>query len=192
LAERTPPGQTLTEKWPVLHYASVPHVDLGSWRLRIRGLCETPLALDWPALRALPAVQVSSDFHCVTSWSRLDNHWEGVRFSTLAAAAGMASAARFAMLHGLDGYATNVPVAALLEDHALVAWSWEGRPLEPEHGGPLRMVLPKLYAWKSAKWLCSIELTAHDRRGFWEERGYHNHADPWREERYSYQETGEE
>jgi DMSO/TMAO reductase YedYZ molybdopterin-dependent catalytic subunit len=189
---RTPPGQTLTEKWPVLHYAAVPHADPATFRLRTRGLCEQPLELTWEQLRALPAVQRTSDFHCVTSWSRLDNTWEGVRFATLCDLTRPRAAATHCLLHCLDGYSTNVPLRTLREDDVLLAWSWQGQPLTPEHGGPLRMVVPMLYAWKSAKWLCAVEFLEHDRRGFWEERGYHNRADPWREERYSYQETGDE
>jgi len=191
-ADRTPPGQILTEKWPVLHYASVPPVKLAQWRFRMSGLVEQPLDLGWQEFRALPAVSLTSDFHCVTTWSRLDNTWEGVRFQSLLERTPPRPAARHVMVRALDGYATNVPLLTLLEDDVLLAWSWNGKPLEAEHGGPLRLVVPRLYGWKSAKWVCSVELMEHDRRGFWEERGYHNRADPWREERYSYQETGDE
>jgi len=190
--ERTPPGQTLTDKWPVLHYASVPHPDMAQWRFRTKGLVARPLELSWEQFRALPRVTLTSDFHCVTAWSRLDNTWEGVRFSTIVAETRPQASAKHCLLHGLDGYTTNLPLRALTDDDVLFAWSWQGKALEPEHGGPLRLVVPKLYAWKSAKWVCAVEFLEHDRRGFWEERGYHNRANPWREERYSYQETGEE
>jgi DMSO/TMAO reductase YedYZ molybdopterin-dependent catalytic subunit len=191
-AERCPPGQTLTEKWPVLHYAGVPAIDLVAWRFRTSGLVERPLDLAWHAFRALPTVRTVTDFHCVTSWSRLDNHWEGVAARTVLERTGVRPSATHVLVHGLDGYATNLPLAALTDDDVLFAWEWEGRPLEPEHGAPLRLIVPKRYAWKSAKWVSAVELLPRDRRGFWEERGYHNRADPWREERFSYQETGDE
>jgi DMSO/TMAO reductase YedYZ molybdopterin-dependent catalytic subunit len=188
-AERTPPGQTLTEKWPVLHYADVPAVDEAAFRLKVFGLVDRPVEWSWAELRALPSVRLTSDFHCVTTWSRLDNVWEGVLFRTVAEQVGVQAAARHAMIHGSDGYYTNVPLERLLDEDVLFAWSHDGQPLSPEHGGPLRLVVPKLYAWKSAKWVSGVELVDQDRRGFWEERGYHNRGEPFAEERYSYQET---
>ena len=188
-ASRTPPGQTLTEKFPVLHYADVPTVDQSTFSLRTFGLVDRPLHLSFRELTALPTVTLTSDFHCVTTWSRLDNAWQGVRFQTIAAETGMKSSASHVMAHGSDGYSTNLPVATLMDDDVLVAWSHDGAPLGPEHGGPVRLVVPKLYAWKSAKWLCGLEFMANDKRGYWEERGYHNRADPFREERYSHQEV---
>jgi DMSO/TMAO reductase YedYZ molybdopterin-dependent catalytic subunit len=192
MEKRLPPGQTLTEKWPVLHYAAVPSVDLATWRFRTKGLVEHPLELDFQAFQKLPHIERKSDFHCVTTWSRLDNRWQGVSFRSVCEQTGPHPEARFVLLHALDGYTTNLPLDALLADDVLFAWSWEGKPLEPEHGGPLRLVVPALYAWKSAKWVIEVEFLSHNRRGFWEERGYHNRADPWREERYAYQETGDE
>jgi DMSO/TMAO reductase YedYZ molybdopterin-dependent catalytic subunit len=188
-AERTPPGQTLTEKWPVLHYADVPALDETKFRLKVFGLVDRPVEWSWAELRALPTVERTSDFHCVTTWSRLDNTWEGVLFRTVAERVGVQAAARHAMIHASDGYYTNVPLDWLLDEDVLFAWSHGGQPLCAEHGGPLRLVVPKLYAWKSAKWVSAVELMDQDRRGFWEERGYHNRGEPFSEERYSYQET---
>jgi DMSO/TMAO reductase YedYZ molybdopterin-dependent catalytic subunit len=190
--DRLPPGQTRTEKWPVLHYAAVPPVDSAAWRFRTKGLCERPLELDFQAFQELPRIERTSDFHCVTSWSRLDNRWEGVSFRTICELSRVMPEARFVLLHALDGYTTNLPLEALLADDVLFALSFEGRPLTPEHGGPLRLVIPALYAWKSAKWVIEVEFLSHDRRGFWEERGYHNRANPWREERYAFEESGDE
>jgi DMSO/TMAO reductase YedYZ molybdopterin-dependent catalytic subunit len=187
--ERTPPGQTLTTKWPVLHYAEVPQVTAASFRFKVSGLVERPVEWTWDELRALPCATVTSDFHCVTTWSRLDNAWQGVSFRTVAEAVGIQPAAKHCMVHSFDGYYTNVSLDWLRDDDVLFAWSHDGRPLEAIHGGPLRLVVPKLYAWKSAKWVSGLELMEHDRRGFWEERGYHNRGEPFAEERYSYQET---
>ncbi len=191
-AERTPPGQTLTVKWPVLHYSGVPAVSPDKFELRTSGEVERPLCLSFAELRALPSVTLTTDFHCVTTWSKLDNTWEGVRFRTIAEATGIKPAAKHVMAHSYDGYYTNVPLKWLLDDDVLVAWSHDGAPLTAEHGGPVRLVVPKLYAWKSAKWLSALEFMIDDKRGFWEERGYHNRGEPFAEERYSYQETGEE
>jgi DMSO/TMAO reductase YedYZ molybdopterin-dependent catalytic subunit len=189
IAERTPPGQTLTTKWPVLHYAEVPQVTDETFRLAVTGLVERPVTWTLAELRALPSVRLTSDFHCVTTWSRLDNTWEGVRFSTVAGEVQPKATARHVMFRSSDGYYTNVPMTWLLDEDVLFAWSHDGQPLTPEHGGPVRLVVPKLYAWKSAKWVCALEFMEHDRRGFWEERGYHNRGEPFAEERYSYQET---
>lgn len=188
-AERTPPGQTLTSKWPVLHYGEVPQVTHESFRFKVSGLVDRPVEWSWREFTALPSVNVTSDFHCVTTWSRLDNAWQGVAFKTVADAVGVQAGARHAMVHSFDGYYTNVALDWLRGDDVLFAWSHDGRPLEAIHGGPLRLVVPKLYAWKSAKWVSGLELLEHDRRGFWEERGYHNRGEPFAEERYSYQET---
>jgi DMSO/TMAO reductase YedYZ molybdopterin-dependent catalytic subunit len=187
--ERTPPGQTLTEKWPVLHYADVPRVTEESFRFKVWGLVDRPVEWTWREFVALPATRVTSDFHCVTTWSRLDNLWEGVLFSTVAERVGVQAAARHVMVHSSDGYYTNVGLDWLRDGDVLFAWSHDGRPLEAIHGGPLRLVVPKLYAWKSAKWVSGLEFMERDRRGFWEERGYHNRGEPFAEERYSYQET---
>ena len=189
LAERTPPGQTLTAKWPVLHYSTVPTVTPATFCFKVTGLVERPVQWGWDELQALPKVTLTSDFHCVTTWSRLDNRWEGVAFRTVAEAVGVRPAAQHVMVHSSDGYYTNVPMSWLMDDDVLLAWSHDGEPLTAEHGGPLRLVVPKLYAWKSAKWVSGLEFMERDRRGFWEERGYHNRGEPFAEERYSYQET---
>ena len=189
MSDRLPPGQTLTEKWPVLHYSDVPKVDLDQFRFKVWGKVERPVEWTWAELTSLPKVTVKSDFHCVTTWSKLDNAWEGVSWRTVAERVGIQG--RYTMIHSFDGYYTNVPVDWLDSDDVLFAWSHDGQPLTPEHGGPLRLVVPKLYAWKSAKWVSGVELLDRDRRGFWEERGYHNRGEPFAEERYSYQETEE-
>jgi DMSO/TMAO reductase YedYZ molybdopterin-dependent catalytic subunit len=188
-AERTPPGQTLTTKWPVLHYGEVPVVSEASFRFTVSGLVERPVAWTWSDFTSLPSVKLTSDFHCVTTWSRLDNVWEGVAFTTIAERVGVRPSARHVMVHGSDGYYTNVGLDWLRDDDVLFAWSHDGQALSAEHGGPLRLVVPKLYAWKSAKWVSGLEFMEQDRRGFWEERGYHNRGEPFAEERYSYQET---
>jgi DMSO/TMAO reductase YedYZ molybdopterin-dependent catalytic subunit len=189
LAARTPPGQTLTAKWPVLHYSGVPKLRLEDFELRTEGEVERPLRLSWKDLEALPRMVDTSDFHCVTTWSRLDNAWEGVSFRTIVELTGMKPSAKHVMAHSYDGYYTNVELSWLLDQDVMIAWAHDGKPLTPEHGGPVRLVVPKLYAWKSAKWLHKLEFMAQDRRGFWEERGYHNRGEPFAEERYSYQET---
>lgn len=189
MQERVPPGQTLTTKWPVLHYSDVPRVTEDSFRFKIFGAVEQPIEWTWAQFRALPKINLTSDFHCVTTWSKLDNAWEGVAFSEIVRRAGVKPSARFCMVHGSDGYYTNVSMEWLNDSDVLFAWSHDGQPLTPEHGGPLRLVVPKLYAWKSAKWVSALEFLETDRRGFWEERGYHNRGEPFAEERYSYQET---
>ncbi|MBL9009276.1 MAG: sulfite oxidase-like oxidoreductase [Myxococcales bacterium] len=192
LRHRVPPGQTLTQKWPVLHYSGIPmFMDMSKWQFRVFGEVDHPFSLSWDEFRSLPSVRRTSDFHCVTTWSRLDNRWEGVLFATLAERAKARPQARYAMLHSFDGYYTNVPLSWLMADDVLFAWSHDEKPLSEEHGGPLRLVVPKLYAWKSAKWVGGIEFMNENKRGFWEERGYHNRGEPFLEERYSYQETEE-
>lgn len=182
---RLPPGQMLTAGFPVLDLGIQPEIAHDHWTLRLYGLVARPLQLDWAALQALPPFDDVSDFHCVTHWSRFDVLWEGVRARDVIALAQPLPEAGFVTLHGSDGYTTNLPLAALLDDDVLIAHSVEGGPLSVEHGGPVRLVVPQRYAWKSAKWLCAIEFHAEDRPGYWEVRGYHNDADPWREERYS-------
>jgi DMSO/TMAO reductase YedYZ molybdopterin-dependent catalytic subunit len=183
--ERVPPGQYKTEKWPVLHYGSVPRVDLAKWTFRVFGLVEEPKELSWDEFRALPPVTITTDIHCVTAWSRLDVTFEGVRAKTVLDLAKVRPEAHFAMAHGEQGYETNVPLEYLLRDDALFAWKADGQDLTPDHGWPLRLVIPPLYFWKSAKWVRGIELMAKDRPGFWERNGYHMRGDPWTEERYS-------
>jgi DMSO/TMAO reductase YedYZ molybdopterin-dependent catalytic subunit len=182
---RIPPNQVRTRKWPVLDAYGTPHVDIEAWRFRVTGLVERPWEVDWPAFRSLPATRVFSDFHCVTRWSRLDNLWEGVSTRTIADIVGIDPRARYVLVRGLDnGFTTNLPLEAFLGEDALFAWSHDGEPLPADHGGPLRLVVPRLYAWKSAKWASGLEFLENDRAGFWENGGYHMKGDPWREERY--------
>ncbi|MFM7317600.1 MAG: sulfite oxidase-like oxidoreductase [bacterium] len=183
-SNRIPPGQFLTQKWPVLHAGSVPRIDLQKWQLQLFGLVEKAVALNWSELQAQPYVKIFADMHCVTRWSMLDNTWEGVSTRHLASLAGIKPEARYVIAHGAHGFTTNMPLADFLDEDCLVAWSRNGEALDPDHGWPLRLVIPKLYAWKSAKWLLGLEFSATDERGFWEQNGYHNHGDPWTEERF--------
>lgn len=182
---RLPPGQVRTRKWPVLDAFGTPRVDPDRWRFRVGGLVEREWEADWTTFRALPSVRVFADFHCVTRWSRLDNLWEGVATKTIADLVGVDPRARFVLVHGLDnGFTTNLPLDDFLGDDALFAWSHDDRPLAAEHGGPLRLVVPRLYAWKSAKWACGLTFLESDRAGYWEDGGYHMKGDPWLEQRY--------
>ena len=183
---RLPPGQYLTEKWPVLHAGGVPRVDLGSWRLRVTGEVEQEVELTWDELNALPRSSTTQDIHCVTRWSRFDTSFEGVHWRELAKLCRPKPTARFAIALAEHDFSANVPLAFLEDDEALLATHALGEPLTPDHGYPLRLVVPGKYFWKSAKWLKGIELTAVDRPGFWERYGYHNDADPWQEERYAF------
>lgn len=182
---RVPAGQTEVKNFPRLDLGIVPDLNLQNWRLRVFGLVENELNLDWAAFQSMHQVTEISDFHCVTRWSQLDMDWQGVLARDLLVMAQPKQAARFVTLHSYDGYTTNLPLEVLLDDDVIIAHSVLGAPLTPEHGGPVRLVVPKRYAWKSAKWLKAIELHEFDRPGFWEVRGYHNEADPWREERFS-------
>jgi DMSO/TMAO reductase YedYZ molybdopterin-dependent catalytic subunit len=183
--ERLPPGQWVTEKWPILHVGPVPRFDPGAWDFRVVGLVEEPLRLTWEAFAALPRIQRVSDIHCVTTWSRYDNRWGGVACRDILARARPKAEARFVLVYAENGYCTNLPLEQFAADDCLLATHHDGAPLTPEHGYPLRLVVPHLYFWKSAKWVRAIELTAEDRPGFWEVRGYSNTAEPWREDRYS-------
>ena len=185
-ADRLPPGQRLTADWPVLTYGSTPNIDLATWEFRIFGLVREEVRLDWDAFRALPQASDVSDIHCVTTWSRYDNRWDGVRFRDAMALAEVLPEATEVMFHCYGGYTTNVPLEALTGDGVLLAHSHDGKPLEREHGGPLRGVVPQLYFWKSAKWVRGIEFLPAVRPGFWEMYGYHIHGDPWKEERYAH------
>ena len=177
---RIPPGQARTRKWPVLHYGSVPSISHEDWRLEIGGLVETPLSFTWDEFRALPRVQVFSDFHCVTRWSRLGNVWEGVSTREILGRAGVKPEAEFALPLGYDnGWTTNLPLEFFLAEDALFADRHDGEPISADHGGPVRLVIPQLYAWKSAKWVKAVELAAEDRSGLWEQGGYHDRGDPW-------------
>ncbi len=184
---RIPPGQSQTTKWPVLDASGTPPIDLAKWRLDVFGLVEREISLTWEDFSALPTVEVFSDFHCVTRWSRLDNTWRGVATRTLLEMAGVKPEAKFVLLHAYDyGWTTNLPLADFLSDDALIATHHDGQPLTPEHGGPARAVVPLLYAWKSAKWIGAIEVTAQDQPGFWERNGYHMYGDPWKEQRFGW------
>lgn len=182
---RLPPGQVPTEKFPVLTYGGVPQIDLANWRLRVWGLVEEPLELTWEEFRQLPTQRQVCDVHCVTRWSKLDTIWEGVPFREIAKLVTPKPEARFVMQHAYGGYSTNLALADLLDDDVLLAFNYDDRPLEAEHGGPLRMLVPKFYFWKSAKWLRGLEFMAEDKAGFWETYGYHMRGDPWKEERFS-------
>jgi DMSO/TMAO reductase YedYZ molybdopterin-dependent catalytic subunit len=184
---RLPPGQHLTEKWPVLHAGDVPQYgDLATWTFRIFGEVEQELELSWDQFNELPRAANTQDIHCVTRWSRFDAQFEGVHWRELAALVRPKQSARFAIAHAEAGFTTNVPLAFLADENALLATHADGEPLTPEHGYPLRLVIPRKYFWKSAKWLRGIELRATDELGFWERYGYHNDADPWAEERYTF------
>ena len=182
---RLPPGQVRTEKWPVLHYGSVPRVDLARWDFRVFGEVERPQRWTWDEFKALTRVRVQSDIHCVTRWSRFDNLWEGVSIREVLQRAGRKPGAAFAVAHAEQGFTANLPLKELDQDDVLLADKHDGADLTPEHGWPLRLVVPRRYFWKSAKWIRAIELLPADRPGFWEQNGYHNEADPWREERFS-------
>jgi DMSO/TMAO reductase YedYZ molybdopterin-dependent catalytic subunit len=183
---RLPPGQYLTEKWPVLHAGSVPHTDLATWDFKVWGEVDEPLTLTWDELAALPTVEVTQDIHCVTRWSRFDTTFRGVPWSALKERIGQRPSARYAIAHAEQGFTANVPIAFLEAEGALLATHADGGPLTPDHGWPLRLVIPGKYFWKSAKWLRGIELSAGDKPGFWERYGYHNDADPFKEERYGF------
>jgi DMSO/TMAO reductase YedYZ molybdopterin-dependent catalytic subunit len=182
--DRLPPGQTLVKDWPVLDLGVQPDVSRDRWRLRVEGLVQAPLRLTLDEFLALPQAELVNDIHCVTQWSRYDNRWQGVRAAHLLDLARPTQAARFVSFSSYDGYTTNVRLEDFAEPEVLLAHSWEGKPLTRQHGGPVRVVLPKLYFWKSPKWVTRIEILGADRPGFWEVRGYHNNGDPWREERY--------
>jgi DMSO/TMAO reductase YedYZ molybdopterin-dependent catalytic subunit len=181
---RLPPGQALTLKWPVLHYGSVPHFDAERWDFQVRGLVETPLRLTWAEFNALPRSRVTSDFHCVTRWSRFDNHWEGVAFREVLGRVKLRPRAGYVLVRAEQGFTANVPLADLDRENVLFATHHDGAPLTPDHGFPLRLIVPHLYAWKSVKWVRGIELLDHDAPGFWEQNGYHMYGDPWREQRF--------
>jgi len=187
-ANRIPPGQSRTKKWPVLDASGPPRLRLEEWNLRILGLVNQPIRWNYEEFLHLPRVRVFSDFHCVTRWSRLGNTWEGVSTAELIRLAGGARPeAKFVIAHGFDrGFTTNLPLADFLAEDALIALNHDSEPISIEHGGPARLIVPRLYAWKSAKWISGIELVAKDEAGFWEANGYHMRGDPWAEERYGW------
>jgi len=183
---RLPPGQYLTEKWPVLHAGTVPQTDLSTWDFRIYGEVENPVTLSWGEFTALPSREITTDIHCVTRWSRFDTSFKGVHWSELAKLVRPKPSARFVVGHAEQDFTVNIPLSALEEPDALLAYEADGEPLTPAHGWPLRLVIPERYFWKSAKWLRGIELLARDEPGFWERLGYHIEADFSREERYGF------
>jgi DMSO/TMAO reductase YedYZ molybdopterin-dependent catalytic subunit len=186
--QRTPPGQQLTKKWPVLHYGSVPKVDPyhPDWRLRIFGLVDNEYELSYKEIREMPAIDVVCDMHCVTHWSKLDNTFTGVPTRALIERARAKPQAKYVMCHGEAGFTTNLPLENFLAEDSILAYQWEGEDITPDHGWPLRGLLPQLYLWKSAKWIRAIELRSTDAPGFWEQNGYHMHGDPWAEERFGW------
>ncbi len=181
---RLPPGQALTLKWPVLHYGSVPRFDPQTWDFSIAGLVEKPVRLSWEGFNRLPQREVVADMHCVTRWSRFDNRWEGVPFTEVIKLVAVKPDARFVMVHAEQGFTANLPLDDLMRPTTLFALKHDGEPLPAEHGYPLRLVVPHLYAWKSVKWVRGIELRAADAPGFWEQNGYHIYGDPWKEQRF--------
>ncbi len=183
--ERIPPGQTQVDDFPVLHAGSVMRVTPGSFKLTISGLVEPKLVLDWDRLLAYPAAEQTCDLHCVTGWSKLDTTWKGVRVSSILAPLAVSPSALHTVIHAEGGWTTNLPVEELLRDDVLLAYEYEARPISAEHGGPVRLLVPRLYLWKSAKWVSGIEFTIEQRLGYWETRGYHELGDPWLEQRYS-------
>jgi DMSO/TMAO reductase YedYZ molybdopterin-dependent catalytic subunit len=182
---RLPPGQSLTIKWPVLHAGGVPRFDAARWDFKIDGLVEEPVKFNWQEFVALPQSEVTSDFHCVTRWSRLDNHWKGALFTEVLNKVRVKPGAEFALVLAEEGYTSNVPLKDLQLPNVLFAFEHDGAPLVAEHGGPVRLVVPHLYAWKSVKWVRGFTLLDHDQLGFWERNGYHEYGDPWKEQRYS-------
>ncbi len=182
--DRLPPGQHEVKNWPVLDLGVRPHIDLATWSLVVDGLVALPLVWDWTTFQAQPQIDDVSDIHCVTTWSRFDNQWRGVSARHLLAQVNPLPEAQFLVFHAYDGYTTNLPLSAFDDGDVLLAHSWNGAPLTIEHGGPVRVIVPKLYFWKSTKWINRIEFTVEDRLGFWEQRGYHAFGDPWSEQRY--------
>lgn len=181
---RVPPGQYLTRDWPVLHYGNVPAISPENWKLRIFGQVKQEVTLTWTDFERIPTVKVFADIHCVTTWSRLDNLWEGVSLTEMRKLVEVLPSAAFVMVYGANNFSTNLPLDDFFQPDVILATRHNSQPLSAEHGGPVRLVVPRLYFWKSAKWVTGIEFTAKDRPGFWEKAGYHNHGDPWKEERY--------
>ena len=181
---RVPPGQHLTEKWPILHYGSIPSIQTSKWTLKLFGRVEKEKTLSYAEFMALPMVKVFSDIHCVTTWSRLDNLWEGVGTSELKKLVNITPTAQFVIVHATGSFTTNIPIAEFFEMDVLLAIKHNQEIISSDHGGPVRLIIPRLYLWKSAKWVTGIEFSERDKPGFWESNGYHNHGDPWKEERY--------
>jgi len=185
IAARIPPGQYQTDKFPVLHYGSVPNTDLATWDLRVFGAVDNPFTRPWTEFKALPRKQVTTDIHCVTRWTKLGTVWEGVPIQEILSRAGLRPEASHVLAHSEQGYTANLPLSVLDDDDVMLADTFDGKPLDLEHGWPLRLLVPKRYFWKSAKWVRGLEFLDHDILGFWERYGYNNDADPWKEERFS-------
>lgn len=183
-ANRVPPGQHLTDKWPVLHYGQVPKIETSQWTLKIFGLVEQERVISYQEFTALPMVKVFSDIHCVTTWSRLNNLWEGLSSNEIKNIVNVDPQARFVIIHAFGRFTTNLTISDFFEPDVLLALKHDGQSIAADHGGPVRLVVPRLYFWKSAKWVTGLEFSAIDKPGFWESNGYHNHGDPWKEERY--------
>ena len=184
-SERLPPGQSLTEGFPVLSAGPTPHILPASWSFTLKDGPRPLFKWSWDDFNALPRTRIRRDIHCVTTWSKFNTGWEGVSIDDVFAAAGIEPPTPYILAHSFDGYSTNVPVADLVGGKAMVALSYEGRPIPPDHGGPARLLVPHLYFWKSAKWLSGLQFTRRDEPGFWELRGYHIYGDPWKEQRYT-------
>jgi len=185
IKKRLPPGQLYTDKWPILHEGGPLDFNPQTWRLKVHGEVEKPVTFTWDQFNAWSKTKIKTDFHCVTTWSNFDNEWEGVLFTDFAKIVKPKKEAKFVRLADHQGYDTSVPLSACMESDVMLATHWNGKPLEPLHGGPMRMLVPKLYGWKSCKWLIEIEFLREDKLGYWEVRGYSNSADPWKEERFS-------
>jgi DMSO/TMAO reductase YedYZ molybdopterin-dependent catalytic subunit len=181
---RIPPGQTIADKFPVLTYGDVPKVETSDWKLDVWGLIEEPVSFTWNEFMKLPQTSLKADFHCVTAWSRFDDMWEGVLFKDFAGSLKIKPPAKFVMQHAYGGYTTNLPLTVMLEEDVMFAHTLNGEPLPRDHGGPMRVITARRYAWKGAKWIRGVEFMSENRPGFWERNGYSNSADPWKEERY--------
>lgn len=182
---KLPPGQNETHRFPVLHAGSVPKIDLERWRFKAFGLVQNPLDLTYEEMTSLPGVKTVSDIHCVTRWSKTKTRWEGIPAKTILDMARPKAMAFYVLVHAENGFTANLPLEVLYEKESIFAIKYEDKPLTAEHGWPMRLVVPRLYFWKSAKWVTGIELIEHDTPGFWEKHGYHMDGDPWKEERYS-------
>jgi DMSO/TMAO reductase YedYZ molybdopterin-dependent catalytic subunit len=185
-ATGVPPGQFITDKWPVLTFGTTPQIQLKNWRFLVFGLVEDEVELTWEQFLTLPQSSITADFHCVTQWTRLDNHWGGVLFKNVFKLIRPLPEAQYVMVHCFGDYSTNLSLRVLMEDDVIFAHSHDGTPLEPDHGGPLRLVIPKRYGWKSAKWVMALQFMANDEPGFWEAHDYDNNGNPWMEERFNY------
>jgi DMSO/TMAO reductase YedYZ molybdopterin-dependent catalytic subunit len=180
---RLPPGQSLTLDFPVLHYGGIPRFDETLWSMRVFGLVDKEMSWNWKEFQALPTIKITTDIHCVTRWSKFDTLWEGILFRDLVQLFGVKPEAKFVIAHCDGGYTTNTPIDIMYDDDVLLAYKFDGQYLAPEHGFPVRTLVPKRYFWKSAKWLRALEFSPVDKPGFWEQAGYHNEGDPWQEER---------